>query len=144
MRKGLVIHTIGATLGVTIGVEAIVVTSVTFGVTIAEVAFGVKSVTLGVAVGVTIGVLAMAVNGVTFEVSNGKKKKSLCPKNYKNIEKFRIPFGPLQYVNVKFDLHWYELAAPFDLYMKLPNNKHFFSMIGIEKIRKINGTESYG
>jgi hypothetical protein len=50
--------TIGATLGVTIGVEIIVGTSVAFGVTNAELAFGVKSVTLKVAEGVSIGVLA--------------------------------------------------------------------------------------
>ncbi len=63
--------TIEATLRVTIGVEAIVGTSIAFGVTNAEVAFGVKSVTLKVAEGVGIGVLALAVNAVTIGVSIG-------------------------------------------------------------------------
>ncbi len=65
--------TIKATLGVTIGVESIVGTTVTFGVTNAQVAFGVSSVTLKVAEGVSIGVQAMAVNAVTIGVSIGEK-----------------------------------------------------------------------
>ena len=65
--------TIGASLGFAIGVEAIVVTSVTFEVTIAEVAFGVKSATLKVAIVVTIGVLTMVVFAVTIRFSIGGK-----------------------------------------------------------------------
>jgi hypothetical protein len=34
----------------------------------------------------------------------------------------------------------YEPVPPFDLYRELPNNKHFFSMTGIGKIRKNNIT----
>jgi hypothetical protein len=63
--------TIGAALVATIGVEAIVGTSVAFGVINAEVAFGVKSDTLKVAEGVSIGVLASAVMAVTIGVSIG-------------------------------------------------------------------------
>ena len=61
----------GATLVATIGVEAIVSTSVAFGVTNAEVEFGVKTDTLKVAEGVNIGVLALAVKAVTIGVSIG-------------------------------------------------------------------------
>ena len=88
--------TIRETHGVTIGVEAIVGRSVTFGVTNAEVAFGVKSVTLIVADGVSNGVHALAVFAVTIGVKNPKKKTMK--------RKCRIPCGPLYYVIVKFNL----------------------------------------
>ena len=68
--------TIGATLGVTIGFEAIVGTSVTFGVTNAEVTFGVKSVTLKVVEGVNIGVQVSAVNTMTIGASIGGKNRA--------------------------------------------------------------------
>jgi hypothetical protein len=56
--------------------EALVGKSVTFGVTNAEVAFGVKSVTLKVANGVSTGLLAMVVIAVTIGVSIGEKNRT--------------------------------------------------------------------
>ena len=68
--------TIGATLRVTIGVEAIVGTRVTFGVTNTEVVFGVKSVTHIVADGVSIRVHALTVFAVTIGVSIREKNRT--------------------------------------------------------------------
>ena len=110
--------TIVVTLGVTIGVEAIVGTRVTFEVTNAEAAFGVKSVILGVADSVSSGVPLWVVIAVSIGVSIGEKNRTIVKmiKKISNEEKCRKPRDPLQYVIMKFNLQcmnrWRRLTVP--------------------------------
>ncbi len=69
--------TIGATLRVTIGVEAIVGTRLTLGVTNAEAVFGVKSVILKVADSDSSGVLSLVDIAVSIGVSIGEKNRTI-------------------------------------------------------------------